>query len=173
VPEFGSVADYEWVMRATLVASTVHVPEALASWRLHQHQATPMTAQTCPGTRNVPANGATRSAVRPELASRPPGAPQTGELEYILQKEHIYHRLRRCTSPLERGLAAVRCLAVNPSIVMETVRQTLRGERPRLSQQESLDFVRGLIRKHGLEKNLQVIERGTKRTTANSDDATS
>ncbi|MFH1177411.1 MAG: hypothetical protein V1750_08385, partial [Acidobacteriota bacterium] len=74
--------------------------------------------------------------------------------KYILEKEHIYHRLRRCDSILERGWAVLGCLAVNPGIVARLLRSYVRGERPLLSQAESLAFVHDLIRRHGLEKNL-------------------
>ena len=38
--EFGSIGDYEWDMRASLVTDTIHIPEYLATWRLHHDQAT-------------------------------------------------------------------------------------------------------------------------------------
>jgi glycosyltransferase involved in cell wall biosynthesis len=38
--DFGSQADLEWEMRASLVTDTVHVPETLATWRIHAQQAT-------------------------------------------------------------------------------------------------------------------------------------
>lgn len=37
---FGSVADFEWGMRAALVANTVHIPQYLATWRVHPNQQT-------------------------------------------------------------------------------------------------------------------------------------
>lgn len=38
--DLGSSGDHEWTMRACLKYDTVHVPEYLATWRLHQQQAT-------------------------------------------------------------------------------------------------------------------------------------
>lgn len=38
--DFGSAADFEWEMRASLVANTLHVPEYLGTWRVHDVQAT-------------------------------------------------------------------------------------------------------------------------------------
>lgn len=38
--DYGSEGDFEWAMRATLVHSTVHLPEELATWRMYQEQAT-------------------------------------------------------------------------------------------------------------------------------------
>ncbi len=37
---WGSIADFEWGMRASLLYNTVYIPEALATWRKHSHQAT-------------------------------------------------------------------------------------------------------------------------------------
>ena len=38
--QYGSTADFEWCMRAAFFSDTIHVPEYLASWRLHAQQAT-------------------------------------------------------------------------------------------------------------------------------------
>jgi hypothetical protein len=37
---WGSVGDFNWGMRAALVANTVHVPDTWGGWRVHGHQAT-------------------------------------------------------------------------------------------------------------------------------------
>jgi hypothetical protein len=37
---WGSVGDFNWGMRAGLVASTVHVPDTWGGWRIHANQAT-------------------------------------------------------------------------------------------------------------------------------------
>lgn len=37
--KWGSFGDLEWQMRATLATKTVHVPEYLATWRIHPQQA--------------------------------------------------------------------------------------------------------------------------------------
>ena len=36
----GSIADFEWALRACLLTDTVHLPEELATWRIHHNQAT-------------------------------------------------------------------------------------------------------------------------------------
>ncbi len=38
--DLGSIADFEWGMRAALVADVIHVPKYLATWRYHPGQAT-------------------------------------------------------------------------------------------------------------------------------------
>jgi hypothetical protein len=41
--EWGSFGDLEWQMRAALTTQTVHVPEYLATWRIHPQQSSQMT----------------------------------------------------------------------------------------------------------------------------------
>lgn len=38
--DFGSHGDFEWGIRAGLVSNTLHVPDYLATWRIHSQQAT-------------------------------------------------------------------------------------------------------------------------------------
>ncbi len=38
--DWGSVGDFHWSLRAGLAASSVHVPDTWASWRMHEGQAT-------------------------------------------------------------------------------------------------------------------------------------
>ena len=42
---YGSIADFEWEMRASLVYHTIHIPKYLATWRVHQQQATNLSYQ--------------------------------------------------------------------------------------------------------------------------------
>jgi glycosyltransferase involved in cell wall biosynthesis len=40
VEDAGSIADMDWGMRASLLADVIHIPEYLATWRIHDRQAT-------------------------------------------------------------------------------------------------------------------------------------
>lgn len=44
-PVWGPPADFEWALRASMVTDTVHVPEYLATWRIHQKQVTSLAEQ--------------------------------------------------------------------------------------------------------------------------------
>ncbi|SDL61338.1 Glycosyltransferase involved in cell wall bisynthesis [Catalinimonas alkaloidigena] len=37
---FGAISDFEWGMRVSLIANTVHIPRPLATWRVHGQQLT-------------------------------------------------------------------------------------------------------------------------------------
>ena len=42
--ELGSAGDFEWNMRASFMTDVLHLPEYLATWRVHEKQATPDTS---------------------------------------------------------------------------------------------------------------------------------
>jgi glycosyltransferase involved in cell wall biosynthesis len=71
---WGSVGDYNWCMRASLVANTVHIPDTWASWRWHTDQATAKVKYDSPEHETkiremiVHAIGATESSI-PEAMS--------------------------------------------------------------------------------------------------------
>jgi hypothetical protein len=39
----GSIGDYQWVMKATLMTDTIHLPDTWGGWRQHSKQATALT----------------------------------------------------------------------------------------------------------------------------------
>ncbi len=48
--EWGPSGDFQWEMRASLVTSVVHIPETLATWRVHPKQATRRDTVNSPET---------------------------------------------------------------------------------------------------------------------------
>lgn len=44
----GSIADFEWGMRVSLLYNTLHIPEYLATWRVHGKQLTSIDTKTNP-----------------------------------------------------------------------------------------------------------------------------
>jgi glycosyltransferase involved in cell wall biosynthesis len=43
---YGSIADFEWEMRASLLVNTIHIPLYLATWRVHKDQGTNFSYQS-------------------------------------------------------------------------------------------------------------------------------
>ncbi len=50
IEDGGSIADFEWGMKAGLMNNVVHLPEYLAAWRIHDEQATTHSIQEDPKT---------------------------------------------------------------------------------------------------------------------------
>jgi len=49
--QWGGMGDFNWVMRATLLANTVHVPTTWGGWRIHAAQATNLEVRNIPSER--------------------------------------------------------------------------------------------------------------------------
>ncbi len=49
--KWGSMGDFNWAMRASLVANTVHVPTTWGGWRIHAAQATNLELKRMPSER--------------------------------------------------------------------------------------------------------------------------
>lgn len=154
-PDWGSEGDFEWGMRASLAHSTVHIPEALATWRVYQGQAT--------------ASVALRSAARHErLCDMAKAAVQTARK----RRPALYRRvrLRRLLFPYRRlqvefgvwersgklrklGYLA-RMIGASPHAVLDFVLSLL---LKRGSVGDSFDFVRRELARLGLDKHLEPI----------------
>jgi glycosyltransferase involved in cell wall biosynthesis len=52
-PRWSSIGDFNWCMRASLVANTIHVPDTWGGWRIHPAQATDWTALQLPQHRRM------------------------------------------------------------------------------------------------------------------------
>lgn len=80
--KWGSYGDFAWQMRATLHTSTVHVPETLATWRVHPAQASQLDKLA-----KDRANGVLVQMVREFIAyTRRAGLPQAGGLPNSLTR---------------------------------------------------------------------------------------
>jgi len=44
----GSIGDYQWVMKATLMTDTIHLPDTWGGWRQHPKQATSNSGKVSP-----------------------------------------------------------------------------------------------------------------------------
>lgn len=158
LPHFGSVADFEWVMRATLIANTLHIPEYLATWRLHENQATTsdsLNMAKASGKFIRMANHAIKIAqqLNPSILK----GFNLKELKYILEKEKLHYEIIGQKSKLGKWLIILKYLLINHRLVLELYKAK-RENRNFILQKDFLDHTKKMINKHGLEKNLKIIE---------------
>jgi glycosyltransferase involved in cell wall biosynthesis len=154
---YGSMADYEWVMRATLVADTVHIPEYLATWRLHSVQAT-----SDDRTNTAKASGkfikmadhavSTAGKLNPAVINR----LNIKKLKYILEKEKFYHEIKCSKNQFRKRWILFKWLLVNPGLVFE-FKKAKEEKKNFVSQADFLEYIKEMIKEHDLEKNLSVI----------------
>lgn len=155
---FGGVADYEWVMRATMIANTLHIPEYLATWRLHENQVTvddSINIAKASGKFIRMANHAIKIAKK--LNPSKIKGLKLKKLRYILEKEKLYFEIKGNKSILVRCFTIFKWLFINFGLVFELYKSK-RDNKNFISQKDFLEYTKKMIKKHGLEKNLKIIE---------------
>jgi glycosyltransferase involved in cell wall biosynthesis len=153
--DFGSIADYEWDMRAGLVSDTIHIPEYLATWRVHRDQATAdehLRAAQARGDFLRMSDLALKAAsgIRPGLEK----AYRIGDFRRILIKERLQAELRNQPEPWKRALVWTLRLFSRPRMVWPG-RRTMKSDTPLgLSQEKILTTLHSMMSERGLQKNL-------------------
>ncbi len=143
--DLGSIADFEWEMRAALVADILHVPKYLATWRYHPAQATSQpyfnTADFC--RKLIDMVESAFNSVRhlnPHLDDRDLRA-----LQYVYKRQFIGRTLRE--SPL-----AMFSLLWYPRETFEVVMNKISGKR--LFNLDIHRYIHSMLESRKLENNI-------------------
>jgi glycosyltransferase involved in cell wall biosynthesis len=123
---WGPFGDLEWQMRATLATNTVHVPEYLATWRIHPKQAS-QVEQYYQGVRDGVFVEMADVALR---FSRDRGLPCPGglppRLRRFLWEECVSRRLGAATGRLDKVTVLWHALRRNPEFLGYFLKTRLR-----------------------------------------------
>lgn len=153
---YGAQADYEWVMRATLIADTIHVPQYLATWRYHSNQATSENAANiakASGKFIKMANHAMEIASKQNPALIKP--LNIKKLKYILEKEKLYYEIKYSQTKYQQEWAFLKWSIINPRLIKE-FKQAKKEKKDFVSQPDFLAYIKKMIVKYHLENNLVV-----------------
>jgi GT2 family glycosyltransferase len=159
---FGSAADFEWGMRASLLAHTVHVPHCLATWRVHGRQGTDLRRLDAPEQKRKliqmvrHAFHAARRIDPAQLRNL-----RLSDLTYFYRKERLYVTIReaqrrRAPKPLSlpRKIAiGLVWLCRDPQVFLEFHRQR-KTMRQFLQPLSPLQYPRELLEKYGFMNHL-------------------
>jgi glycosyltransferase involved in cell wall biosynthesis len=155
--DYGPIGDFEWVMRATLVANTVHIPEYLATWRFHSNQATTddrLNIAKASGKFIKMARHATHIALK--LYPSVIDVLNLKKWMVILEKEKLYYELKRMDTPFKKKLVFLKWFLKNHRLAVEFQR-VKRENRNFVSQEDFLDYIKSMIKEYKLEKNLVIL----------------
>lgn len=154
---FGSVADFEWGMRASLVTGTVHVPEYLAFWRVHDAQATDrgylyslrfqrelvrMTARAFRSARSI----------RPDILKKIP----VRALTYFYLKELLLLEIGKRNNGFMKNAIIIKWLLIHPAIAREYLLSLKYPGREFTAHFEQISFPRRLLTRFGFENQILV-----------------
>jgi len=146
--------DFAWNMRAAALANTVHVPEALATWRIHPQSASVQGWDEVDLYRSlarmVRANIPFLKKAAPEVFGRIPSR----ELEYVYRVKHHNKHLRYmgAGSKLAKAAAAFRLAALAPRVLWGAAR----GANGPSIPLDEIAFARRAMKKWRLEGNIEM-----------------
>jgi hypothetical protein len=153
---YGSIADFEWEMRASLVANTIHIPEYLATWRVHREQGTDTDFLESSIHRDQLLKLIDHAF---KIARKINPAPLKGikkkQLKYFYLKEKFKLEIKEQKNKIYRYMICLKWLLSSPRILSEFIHWRFkRPGKPFISPLEPLDFTRKIITKYGLDKNI-------------------
>lgn len=134
--DWGPSGDFEWGMRAGIMCNTIHTPEVLATWRIHEKQLTRKP-------RGDLLTKMTKAAL-PYLEEEYPELYRSIDLKRLLsyykRLEVLQHIQRSEGWPARMGSMA-RCFVRYPGITMRVLAMAARGESVRQSV-DRISFLR-------------------------------
>lgn len=153
---YGSAADFEWDMRASLVANTIHIPQYLATWRVHRRQATDLDSlQSAKHMTQLleMIDHAFKIArkIKPGLLNK----IDTKEIKYLYTKEKLQFEFKEQKNKNNRHITDLKWRLNHPELLMEFYRSEKDPARSFISQSEPITFSRKILAKYGFANNLK------------------
>jgi hypothetical protein len=144
---FGSAGDYHWHMQAAFCCHKVHIPQTLATWRIHGHQA---TVQAPTVEQSFRSRQIVRSAFGAAARTDPKGKPfDLRQLTFPLMLCALIRALAATRTDRRAWPDIIRVIRTEPRTVTELLSRLLR--RKPLSRWLQEDLVRESLHRHGLE----------------------
>lgn len=165
---YGSIADFEWEMRASLVANTIHIPRYLATWRVHRDQGTDKSFLDSSKHRAqfLEMIDHALNAAR-KISPSPLRDIKKNQLKYFYLKEKFkleteeQKRKRKRDTNLYKYKIGFKWLFTHPKVLLEYFRfLRSKAKNPGLvfiPLWEPLNFSRKILAKYRLEKNFKTI----------------
>jgi len=143
-------------MRASLVAHTIHIPEFLATWRVHQDQGTNMGFLDSAEHRTLLIEMIDH-ALKAAKSFMPNHFPHfhRKKLKHLLLKEKLHIEIKEQKNKVNRYKIAVKWLFTNPGILRD-YRTSKKSKKSYFSPLEPLEFSRKIIAEYGLDKNVKI-----------------
>jgi len=148
--DVGSVADFEWAMRASLLANTYHIPEYLATWRIHSSQATSFEY-----LQSIEHNKKVCELI--DHAFKVCSKIDPGKLKGIHVNKFRYARQRRVfdyewsqsRSKTKKIVLLIKWLKINPYLIKSFIEKPEKKFNP-------VDFIKNQIVRANLEEHVQL-----------------
>ncbi|MCK5057130.1 MAG: glycosyltransferase, partial [Candidatus Aminicenantes bacterium] len=164
--DYGSTADFEWDMRASLIADTIHIPRYLATWRVHRDQGTDQDFLESPEHHTqllemIDHAFNTAKKLKPGLLK----GINLKELKYFYTKKKFRSEFKERPGRFGRFNVILKWLFINPGILLECFRSVKLHKKPFISNLEPMGSGRKILTKYGFENNINIIQNSTQKTS--------
>lgn len=151
----GPIADFEWGMRASLLTNVIHVPESLATWRVHDQQATSENYNASAKHRNDLCELATKALLTYQQKN-PDGYKQLNkeELFYVFRRDQFYYELVTEEYKSNKLKFYLKWSRLYPAILKDHIFFKLKLKN---SYFDRITYIKNYIRNIGLEKNIVIL----------------
>lgn len=158
--DWGAMGDFEWGMRAALVCNTFHLPEALATWRQHDRQATQHVAQESQENRAklcemILAALPTLKHYNPEFYYRL--SPM--RLLFFYRYEQLYISIRQQTTFFQKLWIMCKFVTVRPDVVLRLTASHIFPKQH--STIDGIHYAYKLLNMYQLERHIQRLDAPT------------
>ncbi len=165
--QWGSVGDFEWNMRASLLASTVHVPDTWGGWRLHSAQATAGVAKDSPAHQRKIAAMIEHAiaAATPWLSAAVRALLASSWRSYLMRKAEFCRSARRQPNRIGRMIHLAQACGQGNRAAWDFVRSKCSSDQGWMG--EPADMIQARLRKCGFPDPLvRLPEDGTTKAVA-------
>ena len=163
--DYGSIADFEWEMRASLVAHTIHIPEYLATWRVHREQGTNVNFLESSCHRRQLLEMIDHAFKIARKINPPLKGIKKNRLKYFYLKEKFKLEIKEQKKKQKKGAVwfkyriGLKWLFTHPGILLSYFRflrsRVKNPKRTFIPPWEALTFCKKILTRYGLEKNFK------------------
>ncbi len=153
--DLGTMADFEWGMRVSLVANTIHIPRYLAGWRVHRAQGTDLSFLATAEyrarlTRMIDLAFRTAKRIEPKSLK----GIRRGDLKSFYRLERLRIELGNSKGPLGRSSILLRWLLSHPGTLTSFLRAKRTPGMDAFSIPWRLEFCRKLLTRYGADQKV-------------------
>lgn len=156
--DWGSRGDFEWGMRAGLVCNILHLPETLATWRMHKNQATEYSQKL---SNNGIALCEMVKAAIPLLKEYYPEIYKKihwVKLISFYRRIQLMQQIKCCNNSFEKIYVLFLFFFINPITVKDAIVAHVFGKNKKyLNFNENIYYAKKELLRLGLSKNLKII----------------
>jgi hypothetical protein len=155
--DWGPESDFEWGMRVSLIYNVVHIPETLATWRIHSQQATQNESQDSSAKRQRLCQmvQAALSSLHHELPEHYHQKMRLHRLLFPYRRQQFLFGMKERYTKVRKIGFLLRFLFISPYAVKDFITLRFLGDLPYTND---LTYIRQELHRLRLEQSIIVLD---------------